>query len=199
MFIVLEGPDFVGKTTQAALLADRLRGGHYDVLHLAFPSTSAFGAAARRCLKMPHDDTAFRAVLTQACMTADRYTAAGGIQAHLKRGGIVVSDRWTPSGLIYGEVDGLDPEWLAVSQASLPVPDLQILLWAPFATLLARGQERIVHDRYEDRVFARQVWEHYDRLRADKAWFVVDADRTQDQISASISGHVAAFLRKRGY
>ena len=31
-----------------------------------------------------------------------------------------------------------------------------------------------------------------------KTWFVVDADRPQDQIAASISGHVAAFLRKRG-
>jgi dTMP kinase len=204
MFIVLEGPDFVGKTTQVALLAEKLRV-NSDVLQLAFPSSGLFGVAVRECLDslgLELEEHSVQAVVTQACMLADRYAAVPGIRAHLRRGGVVLADRWTLSGTIYGAVDGLAPDLIDSAQAELPQPDMLFVLHAPLEVLLARAQGRPGHDRYENAAFLKKIVEVYDQLRHNTSGpyrVHVKADHPPEQIAQAILGHVAAFLRKRGF
>src|SRR3990170_422491 len=52
-FIVLEGPDKSGKSTQAALLARRLRTGRIPFVHTREPGGTSFAEAIRKILLSP--------------------------------------------------------------------------------------------------------------------------------------------------
>lgn len=194
MFIAIEGADGVGKTTQAAILAAEIRGTGREVLQIGFPSDSPAGRAARRLL---HDSTAGEhgqshvAVLIQSTITADRYSRVGEIIGCLRRGGIVIADRWTQSGEAYGVEDGLDLDWLTDMQFLLPRVDLNILLDLSAEEvrrrLIARGGNP---DRYGDESFQRRVLVRYRNLwqmhSSLSTWLVVDAQWSAAQVSAEI-------------
>jgi dTMP kinase len=184
MFIVLEGPDCSGKTTQATILTGRLRGNGADVLHLVFPSKSPAGVAARKLLQLDKlfaesVDSGLPKVLLQSAIITDRYSAAGSIQDCLRLGGIVIVDRWNESGFVYGGEDGLDLDWLAAAQFSLPEPDLRILLDIDVDTIMSRLQSRgAPTERYEQRGFQQRIITRYRNLwaahRDTKDWRVMD-------------------------
>jgi dTMP kinase len=202
MFIAFEGPDLVGKTTQAKLLVDRLRSAGHEVFHLVSPGKDDFGNAARSCLLVRNLPLGERthAVVTQACMIADRYAAMPEIERQLARGRIVVADRWTTSGRVYGEADGLEPQLLVDSQQHLVAPDLEIVLTAPIDVIQARARARGALDRYESDIdFLRRVLLGYDRCRQEpsppRMFYNGDADR--DGLAGQIWGVVATYLRRR--
>jgi dTMP kinase len=200
MFIAFEGPDLSGKSTQVDLLVRRLRGCGHSVLHLAFPSKAPFGRMARECIWNPTltleaETPRARALLTQACMLADRCTAAVEIQVAVSRGTLVVADRWTMSGEIYGEAEGLDRDLLLRSQYLLPAPEMWFLLSAPVDVLVSRMLARGGQDRYEERPFLERVSTLY--ARCPQAVFAIDGDRPQERIADEIWGHVATFLRRQ--
>ena len=53
MFVSLEGPDGVGKTTQAALLAERLRATGLEVVQCREPGGTGLGERVRTVLLDP--------------------------------------------------------------------------------------------------------------------------------------------------
>lgn len=200
MFIVIEGADGVGKATQAKRLADRL-----GALLLSFPRyDTPVGKAILRHLRgeivlaeatvgtrprAPEDAVAFQ------CMTlADKYDAASAIVAALQQGRDVVCDRWTPSALVYGFADGLDPEWLRSVHSRLPVPDLNILLDLEAEDSLKRRPE--LRDRYEKdghlqvrvRAIYRTLWLAHG---GDPAWASIDGTGPVNEVGARIDVHVA--------
>jgi thymidylate kinase len=206
MFIALCGPDFCGKTSQAELLTGRLVAAGHDTLHLSFPSKSPAGVAARALLMstQPFGPVDQRAAIIQSCMAADRYSTAPAIRQQLSRGGLVVADRWSPSGLIYGRLDGLDPDWLEALHRDLPAPDLHILLWASFEDLQARAKMRggFGKDRYENETMLRAVHAAYDcmwKARDSKAWVRVDASQAAEKVTVDILAIIARFICNRGF
>jgi dTMP kinase len=202
MFIAFEGPDLVGKTTQVKLLVDRLRSTGHETLHLVIPSNAEFGEAARSCLTIRDLPLAerTRAVVTQACMIADRYAAAPEIARQLLRGRIVVADRWALSGQIYGEVDGLEPQLIKEVQAYLPSPDLEIVLTSPLEVLLERAKARSGLDRYErDSDFMRRILWRYNHCAEGGPEYreVLNGNSDRDGLASVIWGRVAALLRRK--
>src|ERR671911_261127 len=99
-FVVLEGGDASGKSTQARLLADRLRSAGREVVETFEPGATEAGAAIRALLldgDGPVDPTAEALLLA-----ADRaQEVADVIRPALARGADVVSDRFVPSSLAY--------------------------------------------------------------------------------------------------
>jgi dTMP kinase len=208
MFIALEGPDFCGKTSQAELLAGRLSAQGHDTLQLSFPSKSPAGVAARALLMstQPFGPPEQRAVIIQACMLTDRYAMVPLIRRHIARGGIVVADRWTPSGVIYGTLDGLDSAWLEGLHQDLPQPDLNILLWTSFEELQTRAKIRggFGKDRYENEPMLRAVHSAYDHMwvmksRVSTAWTRVGAGQSKEKITKDLLAQITRFLRMRGF
>jgi dTMP kinase len=202
MFIVLEGPNCSGKTTQAARLVKRVQANlGFDVLHLSFPGKSPAGVAARKLLQfdklfVESVDSALPKVLLQSAMIADMYGCAGSIRDCLRHGGIVVSDRWCESGLVYGGEDGIDMDWLSAAQSSLPEPDLHILIDVDVATVLARLKARGGNaEIYENRDVQQRIIARYHNLWAEHresgSWRIVDGRMSGNAVADTIYKLVA--------
>src|SRR2546423_6718801 len=100
LFIVLEGGDASGKSTQARLLADRLRSRDRDVVETFEPGATQTGAAIRALLL--DGDEPIDLTTEALLLAADRaQEVADVIRPALGRGADVVSDRYVPSSLAY--------------------------------------------------------------------------------------------------
>jgi len=100
MFVSLEGPDGVGKSTQVALLADRLRGAGLEVVQCREPGGTELGERVRTLLLDPQVDLSDRAeALLFAAARAEIVEQV--IAPALARGAWVVCDRFIDSSLVY--------------------------------------------------------------------------------------------------
>ena len=130
-FIVFEGIDGAGKTTQVKLLADKINalGGSYCLT--AEPTELPSGKELRRVLggEIKKSDCEIATLFTLDRI-AHNVDAANGIEAHLKAGRTVLCDRYYYSTLAYqGSVT--DYEWVKALNLKCPEirkPDLCIFL-----------------------------------------------------------------------
>ncbi len=163
MFIVIEGIDGSGKTTQAQLLYAYLLKKGYKVHLTAEPSPHVTGNALKLLLrskeKLP------KGVLLLSFL-ADRIThTENTIKPLLKEGYIVISDRYHPSTLAYQRVEGFEERdintVLKVLGASLPIPDVVIYIDVSPEVAMERMRRRSSRAIYEELEFLRQVRERY--------------------------------------
>ena len=100
MFVSLEGPDGVGKSTQVALLADRLRAAGLEVVQCREPGGTELGEHVRALLLDPQVKLSDRAeALLFAAARAEIVEQV--IAPALARGVWVVCDRFIDSSLVY--------------------------------------------------------------------------------------------------
>lgn len=149
VFLVLDGPDGAGKTTQVARLARRLRRGGRRVLVVREPGGTPLGEALRRLLL--HGSIPIGAGAQALLFGAARAELLGRVVAPaLRRGWIVLSDRGTPSTFAYqgvaGSVGGDRVLALARAFHGEPEADLLLLLDVPPEVARARRRRR---DRFE--------------------------------------------------
>jgi dTMP kinase len=152
LFIVLEGGEGVGKTTQWQLLADALRLRQHDVLALREPGGTPTGDEIRRILLDPASDlTAESEALLFAASRAQLVRAV--IVPALAQGTIVLVDRFLLSTYAYqGAGRGLSLASLHATNALATggvVPDATLLLTMPLGDSLARMRARGAEDRME--------------------------------------------------
>ena len=185
-FLVIDGVDGCGKSTQAGLLAERL-----DALHLREPGSTAVGERVRALL-LDRDLTMGAEVETLLFASARRQMLDELVEPALAGGRDVVCERFHPSTFAYQAVaGGLDPDAvleLLRTWAGTPEPDLLVVL----ETSVDRAAERRgeATDRIEDKGlrFQRRVAEGY-RLYAelDARVRVVDGSRTVEEVAAEIA------------
>lgn len=111
MFISLEGPDGVGKTTQVALLAERLAEQGVDVLVCREPGGTGLGERIR-ALVLDHADFGVGDRAEALLFAAARAQIADEvIRPALAEGRWVLSDRYIDSSIVYqGVARGLGVE-----------------------------------------------------------------------------------------
>jgi len=135
-FIVIEGLDGAGTTTQAHLLGKRLEA-HGSVWVTWEPSDRPVGLLIRRMLKR-EDSTDPRALaLLFAADRLDHLYGYDGIQAYLERGEHVVCDRYYLSSLAYQTLDASFTWVHSINNRALR-PDMTLFLEAPVVTCLER-------------------------------------------------------------
>ena len=145
-FISFEGTEGSGKTTQKRMLTERLRSLGLAVTENQEPGATAIGQQVRRILLDPAYEE--MAPMTELLlMFASRAQAAAEIiLPALKRGEIVVSDRFTDSTLAYqGEARGLGFDIvLAAHRLALGhlLPDLTVCVTMDIASGLERAHRR---------------------------------------------------------
>jgi dTMP kinase len=126
MFIVLEGVDGCGKTTQAKLLKKWLEKKGYEVLLTAEPTMSKIGKFIREVLSGASEvDPKTLALL----FTADRYEhLRNEVEPALSEGKVVISERYYHSTITYQEAQGVERNWLLEMNKFARKPDITIFL-----------------------------------------------------------------------
>jgi dTMP kinase len=195
-FIVVEGGEGVGKSTQVARLAERLRAHGYAVDQTREPGGTQAGAALRT--KLLHGD-AIDAETELAWLLEDRRLhVEQRIKPDLARNIVVVSDRFSPSTLAYQGVArgmGVDEvERRGAAVAGGVEPDVVIVLDLPDEVAEARvAQDRDRFEREGDAFHAR-VRAAYRELAPARGWVVVDASGTPDEVAERVWAAVAPRL-----
>lgn len=190
LFLVLEGSDGTGKSTQAARLVSTLcASGRRAVLERE-PTDGPIGRLIREMtVAGARPDPKTIALL----FAADRQEHARRIQALLDDGAIVVCDRYALSTAVYqGATSGsLTVERWAddLSMFACP-PDLIVVLTASLETCAARLRERgRPADAFEVDDFQRRVHRAYQNAR-DYRWGrsvrFVDAERAPELVARSV-------------
>lgn len=198
-FIVFEGGEGAGKSTQEARLAEVLVDRGHTVLRTREPGGTPAGEAIRHVVLSPEFaglDTRAEALLFAA---ARGEHVARVIRPALDRGDVVVCDRYIDSSVAYqGYGRGLGPERirdLSLWATGGLVPDLTVVLDVDPQVGLARFAQR-------DRLEAEPVAYHDDVRSAFLAlahaepdrYLVVDAGRSPDAIAATVLERVLALL-----
>jgi dTMP kinase len=192
-FIVLEGGDASGKSTQARLLAERLRALGHDVVETFEPGATDAGAAIRSLLLS--GDASISATAEALLLAADRaQEVADVIRPALERRADVVSDRYVPSSLAYQGVGrGLGVEKMERlnrwATGGLE-PDLVVVLDVDDA--VTEGRRLEPGDRLEraGAGFHAAVRDAYRSLAAERGWAVIDGDATVDVVAERVWGVV---------
>ncbi|MGH8791251.1 MAG: dTMP kinase [Stackebrandtia sp.] len=123
-FIVIEGPNAVGKTTIATLLADKLReAGERPVHATTEPTQTPLGRLLRSAEAVLTGRALALAIAADRCHHIDTE-----VIPHVNDDVDVVCDRYLPSSMVLQRVDGLDmAEIMGYNAYCLP-PDLTVYL-----------------------------------------------------------------------
>lgn len=199
IFIVFEGGDSVGKSTQVDLLCRRLAGIGCDVVGTFEPGDSEAGALIRQIVLDPATgDLAPRAeALLYAADKAHHLHAV--VRPALERGAVVICDRYVDSMLAYqgaGRVLKLAEVELIARWATEDLrPDLTVLLDVEPGHAVGAKVDK---DRLEDAgdVFHQRVREHFLALadRDPEHYLVLDARGTRGEIAEAVAARVADLL-----
>jgi dTMP kinase len=194
MFITFEGVDGSGKSTQARLLAERLRVAGREVVETREPGGTEIGERIRELLL--HSDRVAPWAEATLFSAARAQLVDEVIRPALARGADVVCDRYIDSSLAYqGLARGLGIERvlevnLAVTASLLP--DRTFLLLVPgeiAAQRRGRSPDRIEREGDE---FAAEVDRAYREIAEifSQRVVVVDGTEPPEKISAEIHGHL---------
>jgi dTMP kinase len=188
-FVVLEGGDTSGKSTQARRLVLRLRAAGRRVVETFEPGDTAAGQAIRDLLLEGSEriDPRTEALL----LAADRAQQVSEIVAPaLARGEDVVSDRYIPSSLAYqglGRGLGLESVRTFNDWATEGLnPDLVIVLDVSDAVAESRRfgpRDRLEREGPE---FHHKVRQGYRELASEYGWHVLDGARSEQQVADEI-------------
>ncbi|WP_296883826.1 dTMP kinase [uncultured Methanobrevibacter sp.] len=184
MYIVFEGIDGAGKSTQIQMLKEWLEANGFRVDTLVEPTDSEVGKLIREILQRP-DATTERLQKTLALLfAADRMLIMDRLEDESK---IIISDRSFISSLAYQE----PAEWVEVLNRYAKKPDLIILLDLDVAKSVARTSGK---DTFENEEFLTGVKENYLNLAKNYTCEVIDANNGVNKVSSDIKKAVAPYL-----
>lgn len=201
-FIVLEGPDKSGKSTQAKLLARALRKQGFSLLHTREPGGTPLAEAIRRILLDPkiRMDSLSELFLYEASRA--EHTLKKILPA-LKKGKVVLSERYALATLAYqGYARGI-PRKIIDSLNRIATlglwPDLTFVLDVPEADFQGRIRsfrkdrlERLPH-LFREKV--RRGYRHLAKRYPNICW--VDGRGSVSQVHREILDHVLKKLHEK--
>lgn len=202
-FITLEGPDGGGKTLQAARLVEHLSQRGFNALLTREPGGTPISDQIRQILGNL-DNTAMDPRTEFLLFSASRAQHVQQIIGpHLKKGGVVVSDRYFDSSLAYqGFGHQLDLRMLrAVTDFATGglAPDLTLLLDLPVEEGLQRRQKGGDWNRLDayELAFHQRVRQGYIQLAAEEPerWVTIDAGREAQAVWETVQSTVDARLQ----
>lgn len=176
-FIVLDGPDGCGKTTQAKLLAQWLKRQGADVELFRDPGDTAIGEKIRQILLSPEHDAMSTPTELLLYMAARAQLWKEKIVPALRENKCVILDRWVSSSCAYqGYAGSFGVEnviRLAEDSLARPWPDLTIILDVDLETGAKRLPGKPDRMEAKPREYHRKVREGFLELARHRDHFVL--------------------------
>jgi dTMP kinase len=202
-FIVFEGGEGCGKSTQTRALYRRLSKDGFRAVLTREPGGTRLGERVRRHLKRTGETRISPLAELFLIATARAQLVSEVIRPELEKGKTVICDRFTPSTLAYqGYGRGLNTDALReVNDIATDgmSPDLIVLLDIPIEDGLGRKKSK-ERDRFESEslAFHARVRRGYlDMAKADPGrWLVVDGRLPKKEIEEMIWGKVSILLKR---
>ena len=200
-FIVFEGPEGAGKTTQIARLAARLREQEIDLVLTREPGGTPAADAVRSVILDP--DLTIDPLPEFLLYSASRAQhVAEVIVPALEENKTVISDRFAGASVAYqGYGRGLELDFVHTLTERVTQgikPDLVLLLDLDPAVGLERVAQRGQKDRLEraDLAFHRRVREGFlEQAKANDTWAIFDATQSETDLAAALWKTVREHLK----
>jgi dTMP kinase len=192
LFVSIDGPGGVGKSTLAASAARQLTARGLQVHLTREPSPTQLGEIIRSGTDTYHG-------MALACLVAgDRHHhLSSEIRPHRDAGEIVLCDRYLPSSLVLQRIDRVEWQAIAALNAGADLPDLAIILHADPTVIAARLARRGGHSRFEampgsSHTESALYREAAQRLAADNwpIWCIDAASGSPDQLAAQLTARI---------
>jgi len=188
-FIVFEGGDRCGKTTQSTQVVDFLN-------HLYGPKTAVWFKFPDRTTEIGQMINGYltnKADMDDKCLhllfSANRWEVITKIKKLLAEGVTVVADRYAYSGVAFSAAKGLDPDWCKAPDAGLPRPDMTIYLDLTIEESAKRGGFGL--EKYETKDMQTKAREQFMKL-VDSSWEIIDANKPVNVLQGQIRLMVTA-------
>jgi dTMP kinase len=144
VFVSVDGPGGVGKSTAIRLVAEQLTRRGFVVHLTTEPSRTPLGELIRAGTET------YQGMALACLVTGDRHHhLASEIRPQLASGAVVVCDRYVPSSLVLQRMDGLDWETIWELNNGADRPDLAVILNADASVIASRLAGRGGHSRFE--------------------------------------------------
>ncbi|UCH59900.1 MAG: dTMP kinase [Anaerolineales bacterium] len=205
MFITFEGTEGSGKTSQLHPTADFLRQQGRDVLTLREPGGTSIGEQIRKVL-FNLENTEMHPRTEILLFQASRAQLVEDIiTPHLRKGGVVLCDRYADSTLAYqgfGYQLDLEPLRALIAFATHALkPDLTLLFDLDVEVGMRRrasGGEWNRLDAY-DLAFYQRVREGYHQLAREEParWVIINAEQPPGQVQEAVCKAIVKRLRQK--
>jgi len=184
MYIVFEGIDGAGKSTQIQLLKEWLEANGFTVETLVEPTDSEVGRLIRRILQCPEAKTDKIQKTLALLFAADRMLIMDKLEDESK---VIISDRSFISSLAYQD----HAEWVGVLNQYAKKPDLLLLLDLDVEKSVARTSGK---DTFENVDFLTGVRNNYLNLVKNYEHETINANNGVNKVSSDIKKAVAPYL-----
>ena len=193
-FVVFEGLDGSGKTTQMARLQKRLKRMGINAVATCEPTDGPVGALIRQMLAgRIITDPRTLAALFAADRTDHLVAPDTGVKALMEKGRTVLCDRYYFSSYAYHAMD-MDLEWvmtLNAVNAQILKPDLTLFIDVAPQTCIERIRAGRTHlDLFEKIDILTRVRDNYfaafERLKDQETVKVVDGNASEDEVEQAI-------------
>jgi dTMP kinase len=191
LFVSIDGPSGVGKSTTARALAQLITSEGRTVHLTREPSAGPIGELAR-------DLTDTVQGIALACLyAADRYHhLTAEVIPQLETGAVVITDRYVPSALVMQQLDGVNPDYLWRLNAVASRPHLAVILDADPTVVAERLSDHGPHNRLQKLPSSAHIeWHHYREVTKrllDAGWDIQRID-----CSTTTVDEVAQMVRER--
>ncbi len=190
-FIVFEGLDGSGQSTQAQLLKDYLEKDKKVLVVLTKEPTNEppIGSLIRQILKK---EIRVSPAALQLLFCADRNEHLEKvIKPALEKNTYVISDRYFYSTIAYGSLD-LDINWLIEMNKSFLIPDIVFLLKVRPQICLERiDKNRDKREFFEESEKLKKVWQTYELLsRKFLNIKIIDGEKNREEVFEEIKSKI---------
>ena len=189
-FIVIEGLDGSGKTTQARLIAARLSLS-YNAIYTAEPSQGKIGTYIREaCL---FGENRLLSTVEALLFAADRIEhVESEIKPALAKGRLVLSDRYVYSSLAYQGSEGLSTAWISEINKHALKPDFAVFIDVfPEIVLQRLRRRRSVMENLETQRKVREIYLQY----VEKGELSrINGNRSMKEVAEDLAATVLSFL-----
>ncbi|KAF5842354.1 thymidylate kinase-domain-containing protein [Dunaliella salina] len=187
-FIVFEGVDRCGKTTQCNKLMEHLKAKDLSAELWRFPDRSTesgkrINAYLAKEVEMSDEEV-------HLLFAQNRWEKRQTLLDKLAAGTTLVVDRYAYSGIAYSSAKGKDTmslEWCKAPDQTLPAPDLVLYLEVSAEAAKARGG--FGGERYETADFQEKVAEMFEQQK-NAVWVSLDADDSPDEVHDRVKAEV---------